>query len=70
MLLTCDDSVVYASVVSRSVDVCPVHSYKRSGRSSERQRTRGVLVSDGGAERDETVRVHLSYKEVNGLISE
>jgi len=51
-------SVVYSSVVVR-VDISPVRSYERSGRSWYRQRTWSVLVKDTGAERDPTVCVYL-----------
>jgi len=45
-------SVVYSSIVFRRVDVGPERSYKRSWRRGYRQRTRSVLIIDGGTERD------------------
>ena len=65
MEFTGDSSVVDSSVVSRSIDVSPVHSYERSGWIGQRQTTWGMLVLQVCAERDKAVGVHLqmSYEQ-------
>jgi len=65
-VFTGNASVINSSVVSCGVDISPVHSYERSGRSGYWQFTWGVLLSDGGAERDQRIGVYLqvSYRIV------